>query len=82
VEITYGLERITMPLQREHHFRTMHWNKDYTYGEINYQGEVEHSKYYSKSPTWNASASCIRSTNWKPKKPSRTDWYCRPTITF
>jgi glycyl-tRNA synthetase len=46
VEITYGLERITMPLQREHHFRTMHWNKDYTYGEINYQGEVEHSKYY------------------------------------
>ena len=46
VEITYGLERITMPLQREHHFRTMHWNKDHTYGEINYQGEVEHSKYY------------------------------------
>lgn len=46
VEITYGLERITMPLQREHHFRTMHWNDKYTYGEINYQGEVEHSKYY------------------------------------
>lgn len=46
VEITYGLERITMPLQREHHFRTMHWNDKRTYGDVNYQGEVEHSKYY------------------------------------
>ncbi len=46
VEITYGLERITMPLQRENHFRTMRWNKTRTYGDINYQGEVEHSKYY------------------------------------
>ncbi len=46
VEITYGLERITMPLQRAHHFRDMKWNDKITYGEINYQGEVEHSKYY------------------------------------
>ncbi|HCS41089.1 MAG TPA: glycine--tRNA ligase subunit alpha/beta [Anaerolineaceae bacterium] len=46
VEITYGLERITMPLQRIPHARNMHWNKDHTYGEINFQGEVEHSKYY------------------------------------
>ncbi len=46
VEITYGLERITMPLQRAHHFREMKWNKDITYGDVNYQGEVEHSKYY------------------------------------
>jgi len=46
VEITYGLERITMPLQRETHFRNMRWNPTHTYGEINYQGEVEHSKYY------------------------------------
>ena len=46
VEITYGLERITMPLQRAHHFREMRWNKEHTYGDINYQGEIEHSKYY------------------------------------
>ena len=46
VEITYGLERITMPLQRIPHARTMKWNKNHTYGEINFQGEVEHSKYY------------------------------------
>ncbi|KAF0110906.1 MAG: glycyl-tRNA synthetase [Chloroflexi bacterium] len=46
VEITYGLERITMPLQRAPHFRKMQWNKTHTYGDINYQGEVEHSKYY------------------------------------
>ncbi len=46
VEITYGLERITMPLQRIPHARTMRWNPTHTYGEINFQGEVEHSKYY------------------------------------
>jgi glycyl-tRNA synthetase len=46
VEITYGLERITMPLQRVSHFRKMHWNQEHTYGDVNYQGEVEHSKYY------------------------------------
>ena len=46
VEITYGLERITMPLQRVHHFREMRWNDTLTDGDINLQGEVEHSKYY------------------------------------
>ncbi len=46
VEITYGLERITMPLQRVNHFREMRWNDSFTDGDINYQGEVEHSKYY------------------------------------
>lgn len=46
VEITYGLERITMPLQHVSHFRKMHWNQEHTYGDVNYQGEVEHSKYY------------------------------------
>jgi len=46
VEITYGLERITMPLQHVHHFREMRWNQTHTYGDVHYQGEVEHSKYY------------------------------------
>lgn len=46
VEITYGLERITMPLQRVNHFREMRWNDTFTDGDVNYQGEVEHSKYY------------------------------------
>jgi len=46
VEITYGLERITMPLQRVHHFREMRWNDTLTDGDVNLQAEVEHSKYY------------------------------------
>ena len=46
VEITYGLERIAMPLQRIPHARDMHWNDSHTYGEVNFQGEAEHSKYY------------------------------------
>jgi glycyl-tRNA synthetase len=46
VEITYGLERIAMPLQRVRHFRDIQWSQDIKYGEVNYQGEFEHSKYY------------------------------------
>ena len=46
VEITYGLERIAMPLQGNYHFRDLRWNENYTDGEINYQAEAEHSKYY------------------------------------
>jgi len=46
VEITYGLERIAMPLQGHYHYRDLKWNQDYTMGEVNYQGENEHSRYY------------------------------------
>ncbi len=46
VEITYGLERIAMPLQRERNFRNIAWNGERTYGDLNLQGEYEHSKYY------------------------------------
>ncbi len=46
VEITYGLERIAMPLQRVRNFREIRWTDERTYGDVNLQGEQEHSKYY------------------------------------
>ncbi len=46
VEITYGLDRIAMALQGVRHFRQLRWNDKILYGDINYQGEFEHSKYY------------------------------------
>jgi glycyl-tRNA synthetase len=46
VEITYGLDRIAMALQGVRHFRQLHWNDKILYGDINYQGEFEHSRYY------------------------------------
>jgi glycyl-tRNA synthetase len=46
VEMTYGLERLAMPLQGRYHFRELQWNDDLTYGEVNLQGEREHSRYY------------------------------------
>ena len=46
VEITYGLERIAMALQGVRHFRDIRWSQDRTYGDVNLQGEREHSKYY------------------------------------
>ena len=46
VEITYGLERIAMALQNVRNFRDLRWSVDRTYGDVNLQGEVEHSKYY------------------------------------
>ncbi len=46
VEITYGMERIAMALQRVQHFRNLGWNATHTYGDVNLQGEQEHSRYY------------------------------------
>ncbi|MGD0006306.1 MAG: glycine--tRNA ligase subunit beta [Anaerolineaceae bacterium] len=46
VEITYGLERIAMPLQRVRHFKDIRWNGEHVYGDMNMQGEQEHSRYY------------------------------------
>ncbi|MCJ7624213.1 MAG: glycine--tRNA ligase subunit beta, partial [Anaerolineaceae bacterium] len=45
VEITYGLERITLPLQKVRHFRDIQWSPDRTYGDVNLQSEQEQSKY-------------------------------------
>ncbi len=46
VEITYGLERIAMALQGCYNFQKIQWSPDYTYGDVNYQAEKEHSQYY------------------------------------
>ncbi len=46
VEITYGLERIAIALQKVRSFREIQWSADRKYGEVNLQAEQEHSKYY------------------------------------
>src|SRR5688572_27637034 len=46
VEITYGLERIAIALQNVNSFRDLQWNDSVKYGDVNLQGEQEHSKYY------------------------------------
>jgi glycyl-tRNA synthetase len=46
VELTYGLERIAMTLQGVRSFQAIRWNKDRTDGDVNLQGEKEHSAYY------------------------------------
>jgi glycyl-tRNA synthetase alpha chain len=45
VELTYGLERITMYLQQKDSVYDLAWNKDVTYGQIYQRGEYEHSRY-------------------------------------
>jgi glycyl-tRNA synthetase len=46
VELTYGLERIAIALQRTKSFRDIQWVGDVTYGAVNLQNEYEQSKYY------------------------------------
>ncbi|HJW89712.1 MAG TPA: glycine--tRNA ligase subunit beta [Anaerolineales bacterium] len=50
VEITYGLDRIAIALQRVHGFQKIVWNRDggpsLTAGDVNLQAEQEHSRYY------------------------------------
>jgi glycyl-tRNA synthetase alpha chain len=45
VEITYGLERISMYLQEKESVYDLAWSEDVTYGQVHHQGEVEHSMY-------------------------------------
>lgn len=46
VELTYGLDRIAAALQEVNSFREIVWNEKHTFGDMNLQGEQEHSKYY------------------------------------
>src|SRR5512135_2103376 len=46
VEITYGLDRIAISLQRVNGFTEIRWNDRLTSGDVNLQAEQEHSKYY------------------------------------
>ena len=45
VEITYGLERLTMYLQNVNSIFDIHWNDELTYGDVFLQGEIENSTY-------------------------------------
>ncbi len=44
-ELTYGLERIAMFLQRQHNGFAMRWGGGVTYGQVRHQDEVEMSRY-------------------------------------
>jgi glycyl-tRNA synthetase alpha chain len=45
VEITYGLERLTMYLQNVNSFFDIQWNKTLTYGDVHLQSEIENSTF-------------------------------------
>jgi glycyl-tRNA synthetase alpha chain len=44
-EITYGLERISMYLQGVESVYDLQWNKDFTYGDVYHNNEVQYSKH-------------------------------------
>jgi len=45
VELTYGLERISMYLQEKESVYDLQWTADVTYGQVHHRGEFEHSTY-------------------------------------
>lgn len=45
IEITYGLERLTMYLQKTEAIAKIHWNNQLTYADVHLQGEIEQSTY-------------------------------------
>lgn len=45
VELTYGLERISMYLQGVDNVYDLKWNNEVTYGQVSHQQEVEQSTY-------------------------------------
>ncbi len=45
VELTYGLERIAMYIQKVKDFKKISWNQNITYGDIYFQSEKEFSQF-------------------------------------
>ena len=45
VELTYGLERLAMYIQKKESMFDLQWNEEITYGEVYYDNEVENSRY-------------------------------------
>ncbi|MCF7935387.1 MAG: glycine--tRNA ligase subunit alpha [Synergistales bacterium] len=45
VELTYGIERIAMYVQKVDSIFDLKWVDDITYGDVHFMGEVEHSTY-------------------------------------
>lgn len=45
VELTYGLERLSMIVQKKNNFFDMKYNEQFTYGDIYHRNEVEWSTY-------------------------------------
>jgi glycyl-tRNA synthetase alpha chain len=45
IEITYGLERLTMYLQEVNAIFDIQWNDQFTYGDVFLQSEIENSTY-------------------------------------
>jgi glycyl-tRNA synthetase alpha chain len=45
IELTYGLERLTMYLQEVDAIAKIQWNDHITYGDVHMQGEIENSTY-------------------------------------
>ena len=52
VELTYGLERLSMLLQDVDDVYDLRWNQEVSYGQVHHQGEVEFSEYnFNKADT-------------------------------
>ena len=51
VELTYGLERIAMYLQKVDHFKDIQWVEGYSYGEVYMRNEREQAQYAFKEST-------------------------------
>jgi glycyl-tRNA synthetase alpha chain len=45
VEITYGLERICMAVQKVDHYQEIQWNQQRTYGDLHRQDEYDWGRY-------------------------------------
>ncbi|MFP4453509.1 MAG: glycine--tRNA ligase subunit alpha [Desulfobacterales bacterium] len=59
VELTYGVERICMFLQGVDNVFDLKWNKDFTYGDLHHQQEVEQSTYNFESADVNMLFDCF-----------------------
>ncbi len=80
-EITYGIERIAMFVQKVDSVYDLEWVGKIKYGDVHHRGEVEHSTYNSRFPIPTCFSGFFRCTKPKQKEPLRKDLSCLPMIT-
>lgn len=59
IEITYGLERLTMYLQEVDDMAKIRWNDQLTYGDVYRQAEIENSTYNFEASSSELLSNCL-----------------------
>ncbi len=81
IEITYGLERLTMYLQEVNAFTKIQWNEHVTYGDVHFQGKLSTRPTILRHQIRRCCLRCLDCMSRRRDSWSKGDWSCLRWIT-